>query len=91
MSKMGRYELRKVNEAIYESPCGNVVDGLPHVCHSVGSELLQKIASLKEFSEFLKNLEKMSIESAPALRVIRAGTRLRVYRALPYQNHRQVG
>ena len=48
----------------------------------------QKLIFSVEISKISKNLEKIkSFEGgAPALRVIRAGTRLTVHRSLPYQN-----
>ena len=52
-------------------------------------EVFQKLEMLVEILNILKNLEILenSFEGgAPALRVIRAGTRLTVHRSLPYGN-----
>ena len=52
---------------------------------SIGFELFQKL-QICLFSNILNMFNKntnLSREGAPALRVIRAGTRLTVYRALP--------
>ena len=56
---------------------------------SIGSKLFPKVQNLVEISKISKNLKISKILSgeAPALRVIRAGTRLTVHRSLPYQNH----
>ena len=52
---------------------------------SIGSGGFRKLSFLIEISKVLNILEKMKNveEGAPALRVIRAGTRLMVHRALP--------
>ena len=45
----------------------------------------QKLIFLSKFRKFQKIEENVnSLEGAPALRVIRAGTRLTVHRSLPY-------
>ena len=52
---------------------------------SIGFSGLRNLTGLVEISIISKNLEKYEIVKggAPALRVICAGTRLKVYRALP--------
>ena len=53
----------------------------------------QKLVFLVEISKISKKIRKNdnSLEgTAPALRVIRAGTRLTVHRSLPYENHNAV-
>ena len=54
---------------------------------SIGSELFGKVQLLAEISKIYKNLEILRnfVEGGtPALRSIRAGTRLTVHRSLPY-------
>ena len=61
---------------------------------SIWCKLFSKGHILVKNSIFLKNHEKKkkSIEGGvPALRVIRAGTRLTVHRSLPYQNSIELG
>ena len=55
---------------------------------SIGAKLFPKVEILVEISKISKNLEilKEIKGCAPALRVIRAGTRLTVHRSLSYQN-----
>ena len=79
---------------------GNLVDGLPPARHfnpegcSEKSSRLQwfrKIGFFDYFSKILKNIEnnhEFVEEGGPAPRVIRAGTRLTVYPALPYSQWR---
>ena len=52
---------------------------------SIDSRGLEKLSFLVEISKIQKNRknDKFVEEGAPALRIIRAGTRLTVYRALP--------
>ena len=57
---------------------------------SIGFSGFEKMTFLVEILKISEMLEKnyKSIEGgAPALRVIRAGTRLTVHRSLPYLNH----
>ena len=55
---------------------------------SIGSELFRKCSIFVEIPKIPKTHENSKIMEggAPALRVIRAGTRLTVHRSLPYQN-----
>ena len=54
---------------------------------SIGFSGFEKLTFLVEISKFSKILEisRFFEEHAPALRVIRAGTRLTVHRSLPYR------
>ena len=56
-------------------------------------QAFSKVRNLVEISKISKNLEILKILSgeAPALRFIRAGTRLTVHRSLRYQNSIELG
>ena len=60
---------------------------------SIGFSGFEKLTFLVEILKFSKISEISNVfeEGAPALRVIRAGTRLTVHRSLPYQNHSKAG
>ena len=49
----------------------------------------EKFQSFRKFSRLKRKREGEKRGRAPALRVIRAETRLTVYRSLPYQNNRK--
>ena len=55
--------------------------------------LMRTFSKVRNLAKILKNLKNLEISEnfveggAPALRVIRAGTRLTVHRSLPYENN----